>query len=172
MPTCDWFQLYIEWAHLKQGQLPWVACFLQSATNWRMDWQTNKAAYRVARKRLKIYKDHLIFFIKGMKRERLGPHNVMSLSVKLTQACLHEQFLRDIATDDGWWNVNQQVCIHEISRLPARLCPPTKALRTDQPTDRQTDRQTDQRTDRRTDGWTHPLIESWLTTNKNNRIIE
>ena len=33
----------------------------------------------------------------------------------------------------------KQVCIHEISRSPARLCPPTKALPTDQPTDQRTD---------------------------------
>ena len=46
-----------------------------------------------------------------------------------------------------------------------------KRLWTDGPTDRLTDGPTDQRTDqRRTDGWrdrwTHPLIESWLTTKK------
>ena len=45
----------------------------------------------------------------------------------------------------------KQVRIHEISRSPARLCPPKKEV-----------------TDRPTDGRTHPLIESWLTTK--NRI--
>ena len=52
----------------------------------------------------------------------------------------------------------KQVRIHEISRSPARLCPPTKAL--------PTDRRTIGPTDRRTDGRTHPLLESWLTTKK------
>ena len=46
--------------------------------------------------------------------------------------------------------LKEQVRIHEISRSPARLCPPTKAL----PTDRQTSGPTDQRIDGPTDGHT------------------
>ena len=37
----------------------------------------------------------------------------------------------------------KQVRIHEISRSPARLCPPTKALPTDRPTDGPTDQPTE-----------------------------
>ena len=48
--------------------------------------------------------------------------------------------------------IEEQVRIHKISRSPACLCPPTKALSTDGPTDGPTD------------GRTHPHIESWLTT--------
>ena len=56
--------------------------------------------------------------------------------------------------------LDEQVRIHEISRSPARLCPPTKAL----PTGRRTNGPTDRRTNGPTDGRTHPLIELWPTT--------
>ena len=58
-----------------------------------------------------------------------------------------------------FFNVEEQVCIHEISRLPAYLCPPKKEV-----TDQTTDGPMDGRTNGWTDGWRHPLIESWLTT--------
>ena len=63
----------------------------------------------------------------------------------------------------SYGDAKEQVCKLKISRLPACLCPPTKALRTNGPTDRWTNR--------RTNGRTHPFIESWLTTKKTCNFI-
>ena len=54
----------------------------------------------------------------------------------------------------------EQGRIHGISRSPSSFLPAKKKEVTDGWTDR--------RNDGPTNGWTHPLIESWLTTKNGN----